>query len=178
MSAAPGDSTIWGRLPEWARPRDSERRTPADNVRRVETTVLVLFALLLALATFNDVHRQIGINHRLVADMRTWRAVTGHDYHNLGVEQDVKGYSTRDIVCANTSPGAPGERTQLCLTLEGQIIGGYREVTGGFYLPPELIDKRFNRYGCFGAAAHRHLCGLTSPPAGALKPTPVRLGRP
>ncbi len=96
--------------------------------------------------------QQTHVNHRLKADLLTWRTVTGHDYVNLATEQDVKTYSTRDTVCGNVSPGAPGERAQVCLMLAGAVVSGVRSVSGGYYLPPYKADLRANRYKCFGLA--------------------------
>src|ERR1700719_4158055 len=95
------DQGRWERLPAWMRPRDREQRG-AGSLRLAETTIMILFALLLAVATINDVVRQTHVNNRLNADQHTWRTITGHSYHNLSVEQDIKGYSTREIVCGNT----------------------------------------------------------------------------
>ncbi len=86
----------WGWLPEWARPLEHERRG-LGSLRLAETTILILLGIFLAVATVNDVVQQTHVNHRLKADLLTWRTVTGHDYVNLATEQDVKTYSTRDI---------------------------------------------------------------------------------
>jgi hypothetical protein len=130
------------------------------NERRlIEITVLVLIGVLLAVATVRDVVLQTEVNHRLVADLATWRAYSGHDYHNLTTEQDIKHHTTREIVCGNTSPGAPKARTQLCLILTGPVAHGRRAVRGGYYLPPRLLfDVRSARYGCFGTAVGEGLC--------------------
>ena len=42
--------------------------------RLIETTLLILAGLLLAIATVNDVVDQTHVNHRLIADLRTWRS--------------------------------------------------------------------------------------------------------
>ncbi len=167
----------WGWLPEWARPLEHERRG-LGSLRLAETTILILLGIFLAVATVNDVVQQTHVNHRLKADLLTWRTVTGHDYVNLDTEQDVKTYSTRDTVCGNVSPGAPGERAQVCLMLAGAVVSGMRSVTGGYYLPPYKADLRANRYECFGLAAETALCGLSSPPAGSPPSPPLSLGRP
>jgi hypothetical protein len=127
-------------------------------MRLVETTVLVLAALLLALATVNDVVRQTHVNHRLVADLRTWRAYTGHPYPELSIEQDFRSFTTRDVVCGNTSPGEPATRVQVCLDITGPVIGGRRAVRGGWYLPPKAEDLRAYRYACFGSATRPDRC--------------------
>jgi hypothetical protein len=140
------------RLPAWLAPRDVERRG-AGNVRLVETTLLLLAGLLLAIATVGDVVRQTHVNQRLVADLRTWRDYTGHGYHNLAIEQEITETSRhREIVCGNTAPGPPKARTQVCLVIGGAQRGGVRSVRGGWYLPPKSEDLSGRRYGCFGEA--------------------------
>lgn len=169
-------STATG-MPEWARPRDSERRG-LGSLRLAETTILILLGAFLALATVNDVIQQTHVNHRIVADELTWRTATGHDYHEIATEQDVKAHTTRDVVCGNVSPGGPKEHAQICLVLVGSAQGGLREVSGGYYLPPKSIDIRRLRYACFGAPAKASLCGLRSPPAGSPPSPSLRIGRP
>ncbi len=128
--------------------------------RLIEVTVLVLVGVLLALATVNDVIRQSHTNQRLVVDLDTWRAYTGHVYHNLTIEQDLKGSgSKREVICGNTSPGAPKTRPQLCLVMRGPVVHGRRAVYGGYYLPPHTVfDVSSLRYACFGPAKSQGLC--------------------
>jgi hypothetical protein len=146
------------RLPAGLAPRDSEDPGRGD-LRLVETIVLVLVGLLLAVATVNDVVRQTHINDRLVADLDTWRHHTGHAYRNVQVSQQLYGpASGREVVCGNTSPGAPRARIQLCLAIWGPVRGGLREVHGGWYLPPHSENQRRDRYGCFGNAVAEGIC--------------------
>jgi hypothetical protein len=135
-----------------------------SNLRLIETTVVVFVGLLLAVATAYDVARQVHVNHRLIADLHTWRTLTGHPYHNLSPEQNVEGRGTRDVVCGNTTPGAPGARLQLCLVMTGPVVQGRRSVHGGYYLLPKVADLRRYRYACFGSAKRTQLCGLATPP--------------
>jgi len=124
------------------------------SLRLVETTLLVLVGIALAVATINDVGRQIGVNHRETADLRTWRAYTHHDYVNITIDQELLGLtSEREVLCGNTSPGAPKARTQICLAIWGPVVNGRRSVHGGWYLPPKDEDVRAHRYGCFGEAS-------------------------
>jgi hypothetical protein len=149
----PAAGERWERLPGWLRPRAIEL-PGSGRMRLIETTLLVLVGVLLAVATVNDVVRQTHVNHRLIADLRTWRVYTGHPYHNLAIEQELFGRaSQREVVCGNTSPGAPKARTQLCLAIWGPEVGGRRMVHGGWYLPPKVEDVRADRYGCFGPAS-------------------------
>jgi len=125
-----------------------------SRVRLIETTLLVLLGLLLAAATVNDVVRQTHVNQRLIADLRSWRTYTGHDYHNLSIEQELYGENSgREVICGNTGPGVPKARTQLCLAIWGPVVDGRRAVHGGWYLPAKVEDVRADRYACFGLAA-------------------------
>lgn len=138
-------------LPPALRPRD--RDAQGGSARLVETTLLVVLAVFLALVTIYDLHRETSINDRLSADENTWR-----QYKHLDVELSVdtillgqEGYkSTREVVCGNTRPGKPGTRTQLCLEIWGPVHHGVRTVHGGWYLPPKVPDVKSKRYGCFG----------------------------
>jgi hypothetical protein len=152
-ATTPAHPDRFGGLPAWLRPRAREQ-PGSGRLRLIETTLLVLLALLLAIATVNDVVRQTHINHRLIADLTTWRAYTGRSYHNLSIEQELFGAASQhEVVCGNTSPGAPKARTQLCLVIYGPTSGGLRTVYGGWYLPPKVEDVRADRYGCFGPAS-------------------------
>ena len=146
------------RLPGWLCPRDSE--APGQGrTRLIETTLLALVAVVLMIATVNDLVRQTHVNHRLIADLVTWRAYTGHDYKNLSLEQDVYGHSTREVVCGNTTPGPPRARIQLCLAITGPVsAAGRRAARGGWYVPPKTEDRRRARYGCFGTAKSEESC--------------------
>jgi hypothetical protein len=134
------------------------RRTPVGPTRLIEGAVLALAGILLATATINDLVRQTDVNHRLNVDLRTWRAYTGHDYHTLSVSQDVRGLSTREVVCGNTAPGGPKQRVQLCLQITGPVRAGRRSVSGGWYLPAKVEDVRSFRYACFGPAVAEERC--------------------
>jgi cell division protein FtsL len=138
------------RPPAWLRPRGVEL-PGSGRTRLVETTLLVLMAILLAVATANDVVRQTHVNQRLIADLSTWRAYTHHDYHNLTIDQKVLGEtSQREVVCGNRSPGGPKATKQVCLAIWGPVVAGRRTVQGRWYLPPKVEDLRAYRYGCFG----------------------------
>jgi hypothetical protein len=151
----------WDRLPRRLRPRAVEPVGGPDQRQRwlIETTLLVLVGLLLTIATVNDVARQRSVNERLIADLRTWRQYTGHDYHNIAVDRELFGQSTqREVACGNTSPGPPKARTQICLAIWGPLVDGRRTVHGGWYLRARAEDDvRSERFGCFGPAA-RGLC--------------------
>jgi hypothetical protein len=147
----------WQRLPPGLRPRDAEL-PGSGSLWLVETLVLLLAGLVLAVATVNDVVLSTHTNHRLVADLRTWRHYTGHNYKNVSTEQDVRRYTTTDVVCGNTAPGPPKERIQLCLQVSGPTVNGLRKARGGWYLPPKAEDLHRYRYGCFGPPKQRGEC--------------------
>jgi hypothetical protein len=153
--AAPAHTGRWGRLPERLRPRAE----PGQSRRlwRIETLLLMLIGLVLAVATVNDLARQAHTNERLNADLRTWRHYTRHDYRNVSIDQETLGAnSRREVLCGNTSPGPPGSKPQICLGVWGPTTHGLRTVHGGWYLPPYSEDLPSRRYGCFGQAGlHR-----------------------
>ncbi|HYM56097.1 MAG TPA: hypothetical protein VES97_12100 [Solirubrobacteraceae bacterium] len=156
-SSPTAEPDVWERLPAWLRPRAVELRGEG-RVRLIETTLLVVVGLILAIATVNDVAHQTGVNERLIADMMTWRSYTGHDYHTLSISQELLGVTSgHEVVCGNTSPGDPKARTQLCLAIWGPVRNGRRTVYGGWYLPANAEDSRSERYGCFGPAS-RGMC--------------------
>ena len=150
---APARPEAWAWLPSWLRPREQREEEPRGRVWRVETVVLLAVFALLATATINDVVRQTHINERLVADLRSWRTYTRHNYKNVSVDQQTMGVQTkRDVVCGNTEGGAPNSKTQICLVVSGPTVGGRRTVAGGWYLPPYTTDDVLSvRYGCFGS---------------------------
>ncbi len=157
-ASLPAGEERWRRLPPWLRPRAVELKG-TGSLWLVETTLLVLVGVLLATATINDLARQAGTNHRLIADLKTWRHYTGHDYHNISIDQETLGAnSQREVLCGNTSPGPPKSRTQICLAIWGPVVNGMRTVHGGWYLRADVEnDLRANRYGCFGLAG-REAC--------------------
>jgi hypothetical protein len=151
----------WQRLPAKLRPRDTDRsigQQASGRLWRTETLVLLLVGLLLAIATVNDVVLNTHTNHRLVADLRTWRHYTGHNYKNVSAEQDIRNYTTTDVVCGNTVPGPPKERIQLCLQMTGPTVGGLRLARGGWYLPAKSENLHRYRYGCFGPPKQQGAC--------------------
>jgi len=158
----------WQRLPEWLRPRERERRGRGE-LRRVESTLLVLAFVGLAVATVNDVVRQAHVNERLTVDVLTWRAVAGRAYpghavQNVSVGQDLVHYTTRDVLCGNVWSAAPGTTPQLCLVMTGPAVHGRRAARGGYYLLPYFPDSRPYRYACFGTAVAEALCGAPTVP--------------
>jgi hypothetical protein len=159
----------WERLPERLRPRTHERRGRGEQ-RLVESTLLVLAFLVLAVAVVNDVVRQVHVNERLTVDLRTWQTITGNMLKNISIEQDLTHHTTRDVLCGNTGAGPPGTQPQACLILTGPTVQGLRAAKGGFYLPPYFQDKHANRYACFGTAVSEKLCGLPTPPGAPDEP--------
>ncbi len=99
----------WQRLPPWLRPRTVELKG-GGNLRLIETTLLVLVGVVLATATVNDVARQVGINQRLIADLKTWRHYTGHDYHNISIDQEALGREQRARGALRQHQPRPAER--------------------------------------------------------------------
>ena len=152
-----GRDDLFDGLPAALRPCEQGSGESSGRRWRIETLVLIVLGVFLLIATVNDLSRQQGVNARLNADLRTWRAYTGHAYQNLLVDTQLLGPTTkREVVCGNTSPGAPKARTQICLLIWGPIADGRRPVHGGWYLPPRSEDLARLRYGCFGREARRY----------------------
>jgi hypothetical protein len=151
--------TAHNRSPLAARfgPRSSEL-PGSGTARLVETTILVLVAILLATAAIYDTVRQSDINGRLVADLATWRAYTGVDSQKVSLSQELLGAQTgREVACGPIGAAGGVSARQLCLAIWGPVRGGRRGVHGGWYLPAKAEDERRRRYGCFGEGA-RGMC--------------------
>ena len=162
---------LWGLLG----PRSEERRGRGE-LRFIETAVLVLVGIVLIIATANDDRRSVHIGTRLDADLESWRATTGAWFHNPFIEQDIKTYTTRDVVCADLVEGKPEgypPHPQVCLVFTGPVHDGRRTARGGYYLVASgtdvhepVLDYPQYRYACFGSAVEERLCALAKPPSG------------
>jgi len=153
------------RLPSWAAPRPQRERDPASrDVRTIESTILVLIGLLLAVAVVYDVVHQVRLNTRESADRATWR--TFAHVSDVKTRLDVRTLErgTTDFVCRSTSTVAAiaAHQLRLCLMISGPIVDGRRHIDGGYYIPPQTSDRYAYRYGCFGLPAQRALCGASS----------------
>jgi hypothetical protein len=155
-------------------PRREERRGRGE-LRFIESAVLLLIGVVLVVATVNDVGHQVHVGRRLTADLRSWVVYTGVGFHNPFIEQDIKTYTTRDVVCADVTKAKPEHRPEVCLIFTGPVKAGQRTALGGYYLMAEgtdvhepVLDRYQYRYGCFGSAIAEHLCG-------AFTPTPAEL---
>lgn len=155
------------RLPAPIRPRTRDRESVRR--RRFELILLVAVAILLAVGSFYDVTRQVGIDTRLTADIETWRELSGYNWKHVSIEQDEKHYTKHDVACGNLPEGKKGEgkvgtRTQLCFVMVGPVLEGRRKTHTGFFLPPKKGDHSVNRYGCFGVAMKHYPCQGQAPP--------------
>jgi hypothetical protein len=160
-------------LRELLAPRSEERGGRGD-LRFIESAVLLLVFAVLAVATINDVHRQVHIGRRLAADLESWRETVGVKFHNPFIEQDIKTFTTRDVVCADLTKGKPEGKPQVCLIFTGPVLDERRSPRGGFYLLAKgtdvhepVLDRPQYRYACFGSAIAEHLCALAKAPPGA-----------
>jgi hypothetical protein len=185
-AAATGGGLAW--LPDWLSPRDQERRGRGEQ-RLIESVILVLVGVVLAVATVHDLVREVGIGDRLHADLISWVRYTKpyfgannpkYTYHNPLIEQNVTTYTTRDVVCANTADVKPQGTVLVCLIFTGPVRDGYRRAKGGYYLiaagkdvHEPVLDKPIYSYGCFGSALSeptpegKRICDLAKGPPGA-----------
>jgi hypothetical protein len=124
---------------------------------RVESVVLVILGLALFGVAFNDVFWSVQNSAVRVADQNTWRHYTGRDYFNVSAAPLTTGSKT-DVACADATPGPPGERTQICLMMEGPAVHGLRRVVGSWRIPARDGDFASYRYDCAGAARTKTIC--------------------
>ena len=82
-------SDVVGRLPRWLAPGDEDR--PSRRTWRVETIVLIVVGVLLAVSALNDIVWSVNNNGRLVADQMTWRHYNHRDYFNVSAAPLVVG---------------------------------------------------------------------------------------
>jgi hypothetical protein len=143
------------------------------SLRRAETVVLCLLALLLAVATVYDTTREVRIDRRLHADLVSWHALTGSHDSAAFTETDARHGTATDVVCGRVPPSLRRVRYFACLVFQGSIRrDGHRAATGGYYLLAELRGSRWRvrdlaryRYGCFGSARRAGIvCTGTAPP--------------
>lgn len=163
---------LFARLPQRLQPRDVEPES--RKRRRVESVILLIIALLIAVAAIYDVTRQASINTRLTADIETWREITGHwHFKDISIEQDEKHFTKHDVACANIAFARPGHEIQICFVFVGPIIDGRRATHTGFFLLPYKSDLPKYRYDCFGTPMKRFPCKLTTTPAKAFDTVPA-----
>ncbi len=112
------------------------------ELRLVEGVVLVLVGLLLAVATVDDVARQAGINHRLDADLRSWRRYTHHDYKNVGDRPGTarRRDRARRRLRQRRSRARRTSGPRSASSSRARRRGGLRTVAGGWYLPAKTAD--------------------------------------
>lgn len=151
--AGPSSARWFDRLPPWLRPRDSEEPGPGRERRLLEGAVLVAVGLLLLAAVTRDVVRQVGVDHRVVVDKRTWVHYTGRQIKLISVRTNTR--NSVDFACG--LPHSDGTY-RLCLELTGSSHATYRHVAGGYRLPLTGFDTPDIRYDCFGRAKHQRLC--------------------
>jgi len=148
-------------LPAWAAHGPQGERDPASrDVRAIETTIMVLLGLLLAVAVIYDVAHQVRLNTRETADRASWRAYEHVTDVKTRLDVRVPLRGTTDYVCRSTStvPAVALHQVRLCLQFTGPIVNDRRRVDGGYYLAPHASDRAAYRYGCFGAPAQSALC--------------------
>jgi hypothetical protein len=143
-------NALLAKLPPWLRPLESDHFS--GLALKLESLALLAVAVLLAVVAFNDIFWSVQDAGVLVADQNTWRHYTHHDYYNVSAGRLVFNLSV-DVSCANATPGPPGERTQICVIMQGPARHGLRQVIGGWRIPPRKGDFPRYRYACFGAAA-------------------------
>jgi hypothetical protein len=161
------------RPPAWLRwllrRSDANADGPSNqDLRLIETAVLLVAGLVLAVATVNDIGRLVHITERVKLDQHTYRYVM---HTQGGVTTPIRkvsvtpGSTTKvDVAC---SPPIGGPRGSSCLVIGGPAGGTgaqhLRTVEGGYRLLPGARNRYAARYGCFGVPARQRLCGASPP---------------
>ena len=159
--------------PRWQRwllrRSDANADGPANpDLRLIETAILIVAGLVLAVATANDIGRSVHITERLKVDAHTYRL---YMHTQRGVTTSIRKvsmtpgiYDKTDVAC---SPPLGGARGSTCLVINGPVRsspnGQIRSVTGGYQLLPYSRNRYVARYGCFGVSAQSQLCGAKPP---------------
>ena len=161
------------RPPAWLRwllrRSDANADGPANaDLRLIETAVLLVAGLVLAVATVNDIGRSVHITERVKGDQHTYRYYmhtqrgVATSIHKVSV---TPGTMTKVDVACSPSPGGP--RGSSCLVIGGPARGAgaqhQRTVEGGYRLLPNSRNRYVARYGCFGVPARQQLCGASPP---------------
>ena len=138
------------------------------DLRLIETAVLLVAALVLAVATVNDIGRSVHITERVKVDQHTYRY---YMHTQGGVATSIRkvsitpGAGTKIDVACSPPPGS--SRGSSCLVIGGPVGGAgaqhLRTVEGGYRLLPNARNRYVARYGCFGVPARQQLCGASPP---------------
>ena len=111
----------WQRLPPRLRPRDAER-PGSGRLWLVETIVLLLVGLLLAIATVNDVVLRRTSTTASSPTCARGAPTPATTTRTSRPNRTSAHHTTTDVVCGNTTPGPPKERTQICLQMTGPVV--------------------------------------------------------
>ena len=172
-SGTPTSTAAARRRPWWLRwllrRSDANAGGPANpDLRLIETAILIVAGLVLAVATANDIGRSVHITERLKIDAHTYRYymhTQGHVTKSIRkVPVTPAIYSKVDVAC---SPPPGGPRASTCLVIGGAVhaspSGQVRDVIGGYRLLPGSRNRYAARYACFGVSAAQQLCGASGP---------------
>jgi hypothetical protein len=138
------------------------------DLRLIETAVLLVAGLVLAVATVNDIGRSVHISERIGVDQHTYRY---YMHTQGGVATSIRKVpvtpGTRTKVDVACSPPPGGTRGSTCLVIGGPAGGAgpqhQRTIEGGYRLLPDSRNRYVARYGCFGVSARQQLCGASPP---------------
>jgi hypothetical protein len=117
-----------------------------------ETFVLVVVAVVLLVAVLYDVSYDVGNDHRMAADVATWRQFVGQKPDTIWAHPVVLGH-TEDVSCGTVALGPSTQETQVCLLFVGPVRNGLRTIAAGWQLPWGDADHSYYRFSCFGPAA-------------------------
>jgi hypothetical protein len=142
------------------------------SLRRSETIVLCLVALLFTVATVFDLTRQVHIGVRLKADLVSWATITGTHSQKAFIKQISPAKSARDVVCGQVPPKYRRARLFDCVIFTGPVRAGHRTASGGYdflavyrFHRWDIRNRPQYRFGCYGDATSVGLRCLGRVPA-------------
>jgi hypothetical protein len=152
--AAPTSRRRFGQLvPSWLAPRESTDKTLRRGpLWMYETFALIVIGIVLIVAVLYDVSYDVGNDHRMAADVATWRQFVGQKPTTIWAHPVVLGH-TEDVSCGTVALGPSATETQVCLLLVGPVRDGLRTIAAGWQLPWGDSDHSYDRFACFGPAA-------------------------
>jgi hypothetical protein len=146
------------RVPSWLAPRESTDKTLRRGpLWMYETFVLIVVGIVLSVAVIYDLSYDVGNDHRMAADVATWRLFVGQKPTTIWAHPVQLGHTT-DVSCGTVALGPAVNETQVCLLLVGPVRNGLRRIYGGWQLAWGLSDHTGYRFACFGSVVNTHWC--------------------
>jgi hypothetical protein len=111
-----------------------------------------VIGVVLLTAVIYDLSYDVGNDHRMAADVATWRLFVGQKPDKIWAKPVVLGH-TEDVSCGSVALGPSTQETQVCLLFVGPVRNGLRPIAAAWQLPWGAADHSYLRFACLGPAA-------------------------